>query len=356
MRIRRILAGIYFQLKNIVDLLLGFQRTRRYFSSSYSKRIFLVGTPEHDNLGDHAIALAELVFVSTYFPDYHIVEVPIERFLQYWINLLLKVRRDDLFMISGGGNIGNIYVLDEKMRRMIISKFTCNPIVIMPQTIYFTDDKNGARELEISKRIYSSHPNLLICAREQHSYVIMKKEFINCNIKLCPDMVFSLNYVKPQSERIYIGICLRTDLESTLTEFQHREIESICHKYSLNVQHINTCLSTGLESSQREAALTTLFNQIKNCQLVVTDRLHGMIFSVITATPCIVFGSASHKIVSSFQWIKELPYIKFVSDTEGLYDCIQQLQSLKSNQYSELKYKPYFDALAAAIRIEGHIE
>lgn len=41
----------------------------------------------------------------------------------------------------------------------------------------------------------------------------------------------------------------------------------------------------------RKEALSDLFDQFRSLQLIVTDRLHGMIFAAITSTPCIVFGN-----------------------------------------------------------------
>ena len=43
-----------------------------------SKRIFLMSTPWHGNLGDQAIILAEYQVLKRAFPDYTIIEYPTE--------------------------------------------------------------------------------------------------------------------------------------------------------------------------------------------------------------------------------------------------------------------------------------
>ena len=53
------------------------------------------------------------------------------------------------------------------------------------------------------------------------------------------------------------------------------------------------------------------------------DRLHGMIFSAITQTPCLVFRNYNHKLESFYNtWLKDLPQIAFVNTVDELKDRI----------------------------------
>ena len=47
---------------------------------------------------------------------------------------------------------------------------------------------------------------------------------------------------------------------------------------------------------------------------MITDRLHGMVFCAITGTPCIVLSNNHHKVKGTYEWIKHLDYIKYVTD------------------------------------------
>jgi exopolysaccharide biosynthesis predicted pyruvyltransferase EpsI len=50
---------------------------------------------------------------------------------------------------------------------------------------------------------------------------------------------------------------------------------------------------------------------------VVTDRLHGLIFSVIHGTPCVAIENSNHKIRSTWQtWLSDLPSVRLLSDPE----------------------------------------
>ncbi len=54
------------------------------------------------------------------------------------------------------------------------------------------------------------------------------------------------------------------------------------------------------------------WNEFSSVQLVVTDRLHGMVFSAITGTPCIALDNISHKVYGAYQWLSYLPYLRFL--------------------------------------------
>ena len=69
---------------------------------------------------------------------------------------------------------------------------------------------------------------------------------------------------------------------------------------------------------QRENALNEKFAQFAGAELVITDRLHGMIFCAITGTPCIVLDSKSPKVRGCYEWIRHLDYIRFADKPEDI--------------------------------------
>ena len=48
-----------------------------------------------------------------------------------------------------------------------------------------------------------------------------------------------------------------------------------------------------------------IIKQFSKSKLVVTDRLHGMILSVITGTNCIAFDNSSGKVSGVYDTIKD---------------------------------------------------
>ena len=53
------------------------------------------------------------------------------------------------------------------------------------------------------------------------------------------------------------------------------------------------------EGNLTEEKIEEMLKKYRKCQLVITDRLHGMIFAAITSTPCIALGNYNHKIKSN---------------------------------------------------------
>ena len=156
------------------------------------KKIILMGFPNHRNLGDQAIALAEEIFIRKNFPEYDFYSVP-EGIMLKCVDKVRKVCTDeDILVLHGGGNFGNQYMYIEESRRKILELFPNNPIILMPQSIYFSNDEEGKEELNKTIKVYNKHKNFTIVAREQISYDKIKENF-TADVLQTPDIVMSLN-------------------------------------------------------------------------------------------------------------------------------------------------------------------
>ena len=317
-------------LKQTIFNLLGEQNIRKiqyqlslkdlkvYDHMKEEKKILLFLVPGHGNLGDHAIAYAAIRYFKDKFPDYKIIEVNFKETYKYGKALERIVNDDDLLFILGGGNMGNQYLWEENIRRTVISRFKNKNVISLPQTIYFTDDDNGKFEFEKTKKIYNANSNLLLIAREDTSYRIMKDNFNKCKVIECPDIVFYLNNKLGMNkfERKQIMTCLRKDKETYLSIESKQEFICELNKLYDNVVETDTVVNRNVNIIEREMELFNIWEEFYKSKVVITDRLHGMIFCAITKTPCIVVRSLDHKIVESYKWIKDLNYIKLVDNLE----------------------------------------
>ena len=84
--------------------------------------------------------------------------------------------------------------------------------------------------------------------------------------------------------------------------------------------------------------------------IVLTDRLHGMIFSAITGTPCVASSNYNHKIKESYEWIKYLPYIKYAENITQAREYIDELVNMKESNYDITPLLPYFDKISEILR------
>ena len=93
--------------------------------------------------------------------------------------------------------------------------------------------------------------------------------------------------------------------------------------------------------SEIESKLTQYFST----SLVITDRLHGMVCAAITGTPCIAFSNYNHKIKSTYEWIRHLPYIRFANNVDEAIALIPELLAMKECKYDDAPLRPYFEEL-----------
>lgn len=311
------------------------------------KKIFHLLTPKHRNMGDQAIVYATNKYLKDNFPDYEIVEVYREDIYKYAKAIKKAMGKDDFIVLIGGGNMGNLWIKEERDRRFIIKTFSNQKIISMPQTISFTNDSDGEKELLKTKKIYNNHNNLTVIAREKKSYEIMKNNFINNKVILNPDMVLYLNDMfKPKfNNRKGIMTCIRSDKESILGDKKNELIKKLQEEYE-SVFVYDTVINRQVQRENREKELIDMFNKFRGAKLVITDRLHGMVFSAITKTPCIVTKSLDHKVTGTYEWIKSLNYVRLVDnlDFKNINLLIDELLSLTELSEIDLN-KEYFSKL-----------
>ena len=281
------------------------------------EKIFYLQTPDHGNLGDHAIAYAATKLLKDIYPNKIILDYTYND-LFYCFDLIAKFINDsDTIYITGGGNMGNLYITEENMRRKIIKKFINNKIIIFPVSITFTNDKEGNIELELSKEIYNCHRNLTIMVRDKISYEFAKKHF-NSNILLSPDLALylsnSINIIN--NTRKNILFVLRNDKEKILDDNIIEQIKNYISSIKENYNYLNTHIGEyrTINKCEREEYIFNILNEISHYKLCITDRFHGLIFSYITNTPCIVFKSLDHKIESGVEWFNDINWIYKVSN------------------------------------------
>lgn len=318
------------------------------------KRIVIMGIPHHGNLGDNAIALAEEELIKKYFSDYELLEIP-EKFLNKCIyNAKKYIKENDIILLHGGGNIGDTYIVPEQGRREVIKLFPNNKIIIFPQTAYFEKDDNGKKELEISKQIYNEHKNLVILAREEKSYDFMKEHFYNAKVYLTPDIVMTLSK-KSKEQRDGALLLFRGDKEKTLQNNSIEKIKELVNKKYKKVVESDMHLGEdiiNIAGEIREKALEDKFKQFQTSEVVITDRLHGMIFAAITQTPCIAFKSFNHKISESYKWLKDLEYIQLCERIEDLESVLEKISKSKNMEYNnEFAEKTISEILKKEINI-----
>lgn len=326
------------------------RRTTRTFKGRKEQVAILIGSPEHGNLGDHAISLAEVAFLKEYYPNLQVIEISGAHFRADADGIIKRVKDNDIIFVTGGGFIGNLWMEEEEMVRKVIKVFPNNPIIIFPQTIYFDNSNIGKNEKEISKACYENHQNLCICLREKKSYELITSEFSKVSKCLfIPDIVTYLNMTQPLLQRSGALLCMRTDKEQVLSQEHLQKIKGLLGLNNLQCTYTSTVLNYNFNLSQRQSEFEKKINEFKRSRVVITDRLHGMLFAAISGTPCIALNNISGKVEGVYEWIKDLGYVKYARDWSEIEKYLEEILKQDSSSYDNRKLKPYFEQMAKEI-------
>ena len=295
-----------------------------------SKVIFLVNTPAYNNIGDHAIVVAEKEFLKKFFSKFVIIEIPGDILRRHFKSIKYLIQKKDIIMITGGGYLGNLWLDEERIVRKIISEYKKNKIVVLPQTIYFTKDKKGYIQFKESARIYNQHKELYVFLRDKNSYDFFVSNFSNVKAYYVPDIVLYLEKNLNQ-KREGILLCFRQDKEKLLDNKIINELENIFK--NKKIFKTDMIIDGKITVENRNEEIQKKLDQFSTKELVITDRLHGMLFAAITGTPCIAFDNVSKKVSGVYEWIKELEYIVVVHDYNDFKNTIDSFKELKTQVY-----------------------
>lgn len=334
-----------------IQYLYGFLFQDRYLNYKGMKKIFFLMVPAYGNIGDQALTYATMLYFEREFKDYEVIVVGIENVYRYMAAIKAAIEPGDLVAMPGGGNCGNLYMRIERLRRFIVRRLKDkgNQIISMPSTLSFTGDRKGEREREKSRRIFESNPNLILIAREKISYDMQREYYSKCKSLLCPDMAFYLWEQRPQTERRGIMLCLRSDKESVLKKKRDeiiRQLWDVCPPAFI----FDTFIGRAVSHELRPYEVQSVFNLFSQHEIVVTDRLHGLILSVITNTPCIVLPSMDHKIRGTLLWLKDLSFVSYLEDLDidRIKAEIARLRTVDSTQFIDFRAL-YFNHLRQMI-------
>jgi len=333
---------------HVLDLKIRQSKYELYYAhENNSKKVYLFGAPDYANLGDHAIAEAEHKFFKDTLSA-KVYEIPQKDYKLAKNVAMQHISPSDLIVVTGGGFLGSLWFDAERQVRDIIKTFSNNPIVIMPQTLYWENTQRWQKECKKTQRIYAAHPNLTFCARDKKTQQLVKELYPSCHVILAPDMVLYndwKDWLDDSQQRRGALICLKNDKESILSEEIRDDLQLIGKKLCGTAFDGNTDLLKAVSLEERESALRAKLNDFRAAELVITDRLHGLIFAAVTETPCVALNNVNHKLRETFEWVKHLPYLRFAKGLDTVEDLARQVIFTAERNFDSLHFKSYFNDL-----------
>lgn len=306
------------------------QTLRMIKEDPYAKIIYL-GVPAHSNLGDQAQTYCTLLWCKKYFSNrkiYMFPSLPIvenKRGFLGELNTLLTTK--DLILFQSGYCTADHHI-DHKMHKIIVNKFKENKIIALPQTVNLLKPK----QIRETALVFNSNPNLYFIARDPVSYEKAKALFPMTRIAVMPDIVTCLVGKKAYDCGTRNGIlfCTREDEEQLISSSEVQKLMSQFKKYG-RVLHWDTQVDLDYKEIQKNfrGILDDALRKISEFKLVITDRFHGTIFSLISGTPVIVLPTIDHKVTSGADWFQSDygSYIYKLDRLDNLESLVEQILS-----------------------------
>lgn len=345
--IRKIQKDIFLYIESSIRLVRQMQ--------SKSNAIFYLGIPAHNNLGDQAQGLCIRTWLKKHFSKYSVIEIETNALVNTRFSVLSKLQKaykeGDLIVFQSGYTTTDLGGYADEMHRAVISILPNANMIMMPQTIFFKSKENERRTSES----YDSAKNLLFIARDKKSYELAQKMFTKIRVELYPDIVTTLIGKQTfNNKREGILLCCRDDGEKY---YSNKEIDDLRGRLNTiaEVRMTDTTkdVSAGSMTRQAEKYLHDEITEYSRYKLIITDRYHGTILSLVAGTPVIVIKTTDHKVVTGVDWFKGIydDYVFYVDKIDDVFEYASMICS-RDYEYNLDDYfeSKYYDKLAIDVK------
>jgi exopolysaccharide biosynthesis predicted pyruvyltransferase EpsI len=265
----------------------------------------LIDFPDHANVGDSAIWLGEsqlLRAITGRGPDY------ISTWHDFDPTAFRQVCPGGTLFLHGGGNLGDLWPHHQRFREAILRAVRDRPVVQLPQSIHFADDRALARFADI----VAAHPDFTLHVRDRESLAVAAARF-DCPAYCTPDSAFALG---PQPRGLAdtpILALMRTDLERSATRNA-----SLSGATIVDWLEDDADLPAGTDIVAREAQalarVTRGLRLLSRGASVATDRLHGHILATLLGIPHLVFENSYGKLGAYIRsWTATSPLVQIAA-------------------------------------------
>lgn len=293
-----------------------------------ARSVALLDFPSHNNVGDSAIWLGEVRYLRRarigirYACD--LTAVPKQ-------SLAARIGGGTI-LVHGGGNLGDLWPAHQRFREAAIAAFPGNRIIQLPQSIHFRD----RRALDRARSVFDAHPDLTLLVRDQVSLDIARKEF-RARSLLCPDMAFAMGpqttWGRASCDVVWLR---RTDIESLGTKSPEPdptgveildwldESPTVAIRLSnwLDRQIAHHPRVLGPLASSRPLLFARVAADrvdmgsrlLSRGRVIVTDRLHGHILSLLLGIPHVLLDNSYGKLRRFHEtWTRGCPLVHWAA-------------------------------------------
>lgn len=236
-----------------------------------------------------------------------------------------KITPATLILLHGGGNFGDLWNKNREFRNRIINRYYKNKIILLPQTVYYSDTANLKNDADY----FSKCENLTVCVRDLISYSLVKRYFNN-EVLLLPDLAF---YLTPTVAKAHnkVLFLLRKDQEIN-TQVKYIQVPANAQIHEWPTMEKNDIadyaeyfirLAMKCDNRAKRVLRPVLdwywkkilfphnisrgINFINNYSTIYTTRLHGAILAILLDKKVFLYDNSYGKNSSFYEtWLRDL--------------------------------------------------
>jgi pyruvyl transferase EpsO len=305
--------------------------------------VALLDFPSYANVGDSAIwlgALAALDRLGVSRPAYTC------DWATYHRGLLAARVGSGTILLSGGGNLGDLWERHQRFRETVIRDFPGNPVVQLPQSIHFRDPGALAR----ARAVFDGHSRLSLLLRDRASLDLARNAF-RASAGLCPDLAFALGPLsRPVPPSLPVCWLARDDQER-----RHPPSDAVPAPARRDWatepagirQGLTRRLSRWLTTRPGHRPLRALVSAtyrplarqrvrrgarlLSEGRVVVTDRLHGHVLALLLGIPHVLLDNSYGKVRGCFDtWTAGAPQVGWAGSADEAWDLANRMAGAPS--------------------------
>lgn len=279
----------------------------------------LVGFPDYANVGDAAIWLGERMLLQRL--GVHVAYVSDER--NFDAGELVRRVGGGPVLIQGGGNLGDLWPHHQAFRESVLRALPDSLVVQLPQSIHFRE----AASLIRAGEAFSAHRSFKLLVREQRSLELARAAFPTTQPELCPDMALGLGLLpRPGPARCDVVTLARSDDErvpgagardvpapwpvfdwardGSLMQVLRRVLRPLLSHASFAWAHAD------VYDRLARLRLSVGLRLLAQGRVVVTDRLHGHVLSLLLGIPHVALDNSYGKLFGFLDaWTGRIPLV-----------------------------------------------
>jgi pyruvyl transferase EpsO len=277
-----------------------------------ARPVVYVDYPFHSNIGDLLIHQGAQAFLAAH-GCHTVLDVAVETEA-----LLAKgVPQDATIVLHGGGNLGDLYPRHQQLRDRVVAQFPKHRIVLLPQSVHFSDPAAAAA----CGALWSRHEDLHVCLRDHRSIATLAPCLQRPPL-LLPDMAHAL-FPSATDARPGAGTLIfrRQDIEATsgdrtafdwdtlLTGMDHRVI-GLLHRAHRAAARGWPVPAAALWERFRDRLVRRALAHMGRFAAVDTDRLHGMLAALLIGRPVTARDNSTGKLSAYHAaWLAGMPSV-----------------------------------------------